>query len=96
MKARVPVSRNVRRKIRDEVKKELDSEGEARTRRHMKLFAVALHEEGYGPMRICRVIDCVSRLCDEEREDEIFWYHVDRLLIEQLGIPFDREEYDEI
>lgn len=62
-------------------------------RKFFKLMCVALHERyGFGSQRLGAVIDRISTLSDEHRQDEMFWRHVDRVVIEELGMPFDREQ----
>ena len=66
-------------------------------RRWMKLLCTALHTRyGFGVERLNGVISEISRLSDEQKSDPVFWAHVDKLLIDQLKIPFDRENYDEV
>jgi hypothetical protein len=80
--------------IRDEVKAEYDRKGQELTRRHLKLFCVAMNEEfGYGKIRLLRAIKRYGDLSAERQDDEIFWYHIDKRL-EQMGLDFSKEDYE--
>ncbi|QNK41841.1 hypothetical protein [Caproicibacter fermentans] len=69
----------------------------AEMRRWFKLLCAVLHNDfGFGAGRLDAVIDGISRLSDDQKGDPIFWEHMDRLLIDQLGIKFDRENYKEV
>jgi hypothetical protein len=66
-------------------------------RRWFKLLCVALYQRyDFGPQRLGKVIDEISRLSDEQKDDPVFWEHVDRLLVDQLGMNFDKENYKEV
>lgn len=41
-------------------------------------------------MRLARYLKRITELA--LNDDEIFWHHVDKLLIDQMGIQFEREE----
>ena len=59
------------------------------TRRLLKLACVALHLEfGFGKDRLGRFLMKMNSLMG----DELLWWHVDKLLIDQIGLEFDREE----
>ena len=62
-------------------------------RRFLKLSCVALHtdeKDPHGKKRLARYLKKITELA--QHDDEIFWYHVDKLLIDQLGIQFERED----
>lgn len=90
MKARVKLSRDVRR----EITRQWEKMSEGNTRRIYKLMCAALNEEGFGAGRISRVMARINALTDEAREDEIFWTHIDKLM-HQIGMDFDPETDDE-
>lgn len=93
---RRPSSKKEKERLRGEVGKELRKQSGDLTRRLFKLFCIALNEEyGFGKFRLSKVIDVVnSRACDRE-QDEVFWKHVDDRM-EQLGMMFQRENYEEM
>ena len=93
MKARMPIPNRQKKRLREYAAAEIEAQGKDRTRRFFKLMCVALHElYGFGSQRLGAVIDRISTLTDEHRQDEMFWRHVDRVVIEELGMPFDREQ----
>lgn len=52
-------------------------------------MCVALHKEGFGAMRLARVLDEMNAMISQK--DEILWWHIDKLVIDQIGLEFDRE-----
>lgn len=94
MKARIPISRRQRRVIEEAVYTELKEQEFASTQRVFKLFCYVLHHD-YGFKKRCfDVIDKVSKLIKEQDEDLIFWEHLDKYVIDQIGMPFSREKID--
>jgi hypothetical protein len=94
MKARIGIDKKTKQKISQEVKAEYGRQGRELSRRHIKLFCVALNEEfGFGKKRLLRLIQRYGDLGAERKEDEIFWSHIDRY-IEQIGLDFPREDYE--
>jgi hypothetical protein len=67
-------------------------------RRIYKLIAVHLNDEyGFGKKRIERLFKaCGEDALELQQEDEVFWYHVDDFVINQLGLGFEREDYDKM
>lgn len=91
MKARVPIPRDIRRRM-DEYNR---NESRNMTRRMFKVLAVSLNRMyGFGGRRILRVIDDMTMLLREHENDPVFWTHLDRRVIDELGVPLDRENYD--
>ena len=69
---------------------------QALTRRVLKIVCVSLNEEfGHGAVRLSRLVNSVNRTTDEWHDNPCFWTMVDRRL-EQIGIPFEKENYDEL
>jgi hypothetical protein len=63
-------------------------------RRCYKTIAVALNEQfGFGKNRLIKLFDGTSDIAKMREKDEIFWQHVDNVVIKQIGLPFEREEY---
>ena len=94
MKARATLDRKTKERINLEVKAEFDRQGQELSRRHIKLFCVALNEEfGFGKDRLLRLIQKYGDLGAERKDDEIFWSHIDRKL-EQIGLDFPKEDYE--
>ena len=94
MKARVSSDKKTKQRINAEVKAEFDRQGQDLSRRHIKLFCVALNEEfGFGKDRLLRLIQKYGDLSAERKDDEVFWSHVDRYL-ERIGLDFPKENYE--
>ena len=94
MKARVSIDKKTRQRISDEVKAEFDRQGQELSRRHIKLIFVALNEHfGFGKDRLLKLVQAYGDLGAERKDDEIFWYHIDRHL-EQIGLDFPKEDYE--
>lgn len=66
-------------------------------RRYYKLVAVALNNRfGFGKKRILEVFDEISELSRQREQDEVFWAHMDKIVINQIGIEFERENYNDL
>lgn len=92
MKARMPMPTKQKALIRQEIRRELDRQEQQRVRREYKLLCVVLHElYGFGTGRLSAVLNRLSSLSAEHETDEIFWEHIDRVVIRELGIPFEEE-----
>ena len=73
------------------------NEAEGDFRRYYKLLAVALNEKfGFGKKRIQEVFEAISEVGKQREHDEVFWAHVDKVVIDQIGIEFERENYDDL
>lgn len=97
MKARLPLNRKHKDRIRQEVAVEYDRQGREMTRRIFKLFCLALNKQyGFGHDRLCKVMNLVSQMSAESTVDEAFWTHVDRAVVDQLnmGDYFEKENYN--
>lgn len=97
MKARVPaLSKNERNKAKAEIEKMadeiLEQKYEQAMRRFMKISCHVLNEHySFGKHRLSKFINEVGKLSAEADEDEIFWEHIDRIVIDALGLPFQRD-----
>lgn len=92
---RMPISNSVKQKIQSVIKNEWEKLEKEKTRKIIKICALAYREEDkVGAKKIYRLIDRIDDLCDKVKTDKTFWRNADRLLIGKLGLPFDREEYD--
>lgn len=49
---------------------------------------------GHGKVRCMRAITRISELADKHKDDEVFWAHIDRVVIDQMGLGFEREDYE--
>lgn len=96
MKAHIPLPAATRKQIKTEakklVKKEWSKQEERALRRDMKLTLYVLYQFfGFGFSRLSKVIIERGTLAKEYDTDEIFWEHIDRLLIDQIGLPLERD-----
>lgn len=105
MKARISTWDFLTKKQKDEIndfikKKGLEvyeTESNGMFRRYYKLLAVSLNRKlGFGKQRIQRVFEDISELSKRREHDEVFWAHVDKVVIDQIGIEFQRENYNDL
>ena len=95
MKARRSIDKKYQERIRNEVEAEFQKQSKDMANRFFKLFCVCLNQEfGFGKYRLSRVLQAVNNLSAEREQDEIFWSHIDRIVIEQIGLDFVKEDYD--
>ena len=99
MKARIPMNNYQRSLIEKEIeilaKKEVERQSIVQMRKFFKLSACVLNENfKFGHDRILKFINSISELISQSDEDEIFWEHIDMLVIDRLQIPFDRDYTD--
>lgn len=92
MKARIPADKKLTSREKLACEEYVRVKEGGATRRLLKLMCVALHKEGFGTMRLGRVLDEMNAMINQK--DEILWWHIDKLVIDQLGIAFEREEED--
>lgn len=99
MKARIPFTNAQQRRIRDEMRKEYrkvaDEERDDMARRIIKTMIYCLNQEfGFGVTRCARAFNAFTALIDKSAEDEVYWEHIDRVVIDQMKIPFERDYTD--
>ena len=88
MKARIPGSRALLKPDKKAVRDYVDQHQKDVTRRLLKLACVTLHLHfGFGKERLGRFLMQMNGLMG----DDLLWWHVDKLLIDQIGLEFDRE-----
>lgn len=89
MKARIPGSRALLKPDKKAVRDYVDQHQKDVARRLLKLACVTLHMHfGFGRERLGKFLMQMNGLMG----DELLWWHVDKLLIDQIGLEFDREE----
>lgn len=101
MKARIPkISGNDRKRmlseVEIEVKKAWEKVEEEKTiditRRVLKAIIYKLNTEyGYGIKRITRLFNSFTKMLEESSKDEVYWEHIDRVVVDKLGLPFERD-----
>lgn len=98
MKARIPMNSREKKQLKQELRWAAQEEYEAvrqdETRRMFKLFCYVLHSRFGFRKRCMDVIADVEKTSKERREDPVFWEHIDRYVIDQMGMQFDRENVD--
>ena len=88
MKARIPGRRALLKPDKQAVRDYVDQHQKDVTRRLLKLACATLHLEfGFGKDRLGRFLMKMNGLMG----DELLWWHVDKLLIDQIGLEFERE-----
>ena len=88
MKARIPGRRALLKPDKKAVRDYVDQHQKDVTRRLLKLSCVTLHLEfGFGKSRLGRFLMKMNSLMG----DELLWWHIDKLLIDQVGLEFERE-----
>lgn len=101
MKARIPrISGNDRKRMLSEVEIEVKKKWEEVeqekstdiTRRVLKTMIYVLNTEyGYGNKRIARLFNSFTKMLENSNKDEVYWEHIDRVVINNLGLPFERD-----
>ena len=60
-----------------------------------KFFCYVLHRDfGFGKDRLNRMLCGVVELMTETSEDELFWEHLDQVVIDECGLDFSHEVVD--
>lgn len=98
MKARIKpiysVNKKQKQAVKEYIQKEMQVQQVGSTRRVFKLFCVALHDEyGFGKSRLSNLLEKINIVCEEKKNDPVFWTHMDRV-IKQIGLDFPKEDYD--
>lgn len=66
-------------------------------RRLIKIVCVALNQRfGFGHDRLAALLGEIDSLAEKQKEDLIFWYHMDKECIKYLNLPFEPEDYDKM
>lgn len=100
MKARIPLKSKLTKKVQNDMIALAD---EAFTkqqfgyaRRIFKAFCYCLNRDyGFGKQRLNFLIKSVDDIMNEVLTDDCFWEHLDRVVIDELKIEFEREEVNE-
>ena len=98
MKSHIPASKRLSHSARQAVA-EYNDELQAETfRRWLKLTAAILHDKPFkfGHDRIAVFLSKINKLAETEQKDEIFWQHIDRVVIDELKLDFEPENYSEV
>lgn len=96
MKARIPSSAKITKKqmkaAENYSRQVMKADQERFLRRYFKLMCYVLNRDfGFGSKRCLSVIGGISRLSAEHDRDEIFWEHLDRVVIDEMKLDFERD-----
>lgn len=99
MKARIPPTNSQKRLIHDEMVREYqkvaEQEREDMTRRICKTMIYCLNKEfGFGLKRCARAFKSFADHLDHSSDDEVYWEHIDRVVVDQMHLPFERDYTD--
>ena len=94
MKARIPAKQRLSKQMRDSIKEIVRKERETLSKelieQILKVSLINLNRSfGFGQQRLIKFIDTVTDMFEEHREDELYWYHVDKILKEELKIDWE-------
>ena len=100
MKARIPVKlkkeamAEINRLADREYQKVKDKEINDLTRRIFKTIVFALHKDfGFGRDRCAKALKSMTEIVEHSDTDEVFWEHIDRVVIDKLKLEFDKRDY---
>lgn len=100
MKARIPVKlkkeamAEINRLADKEYQKVKDKEIADATRRIFKKIVFALHKDfGFGRDRCAKALKSMTEIIEHSDTDEVFWEHMDRVVIDKLKLEFDKRDY---
>lgn len=91
MKARIPAKQRLSKQMQDSIKEIVRKERETLSKelieQILKVSLINLNRSfGFGQQRLKKFIDTVTDMFEEHQEDELYWYHVDKILKEELKI----------
>ncbi len=100
LKARIPVKlkreamAEINRLADREYQKVKDKEINDLTRRIFKTIVFALHKDfGFGRDRCAKALRSMTEIIEHSDTDEVFWEHIDRVVIDKLKLEFDKRDY---
>jgi bacterioferritin-associated ferredoxin len=100
LKARIPVKlkkeamAEINRLADKEYQKVKDKEIADATRRIFKTIVFALHKDfGFGRDRCAKALKSMTEIIEHSDTDEVFWEHIDRVVIDKLKLEFDKRDY---
>lgn len=100
MKARIPpkipkqlkqeaerIAKSAYEQIREKENKDI-------TRRVFKTMLYALYKDfGFGRDRCAKALKSMTEIIEHSDTDEVFWEHIDRVVIDKLKLEFDKRDY---
>lgn len=96
IKASDMLSKPAREAVEEYILAEVNRTKNEEMARFLKIICATLHKEfGFGGKRLTDLVFKSQEFMQENKGNEIFWDKIDELLIDKLGIPFSREDYEE-
>ena len=84
--------KEILRLVNNEYSKVKSKENEDITRRIFKTMMFVLNQNfGFGHDRLNKALKEMTEVIKHSSEDEVFWEHLDRVVIDQLKLPFQRD-----
>lgn len=101
MNARIPPKMTCKQKkaIHDEMVREYQKvaaeERDGMARRIIKTMIFCLNQEfGFGVGRCARAFRAFTEHMDTSKDDEVYWEHIDQVVIDRMKLPFERDYTD--
>ena len=94
MKARIPakqiLTKQMQNSIKEIVSKEREKQSKELIAQILKVSLINLNRSfGFGQQRLIKFLDTVTEMFREHMHDELYWYHVDKILKEELKIDME-------
>lgn len=94
MKARIPakqiLTKQMQKFIKEIVSKEREKQSKELIAQILKVSLINLNRNfGFGQQRLIKFLDTVTEMFREHMHDELYWYHVDKILKEELKIDME-------
>lgn len=94
MKARIPAKQILTKQMQNSIKEIVSKEREKRSKeliaQILKVSLINLNRNfGFGQQRLIKFLDTVTAMFREHIHDELYWYHVDKILKEELKIDME-------
>lgn len=99
MNARIPPTAAQLKKARQiaelEYQKVAAEERDGMARRIIKTMIYCLNKEfGFGLVRCARAFRAFTQHLEDSKDDEVYWEHIDQVVIDQMKLPFERDYTD--
>ena len=96
MKSRLPASISLTNRQRAAAQslamETVEKQSQQQMRRFFKLMCASLNRQYcFGKGRCMNLVQEIAKLAAEHATDEEFWYHLDRVVIDEIGMEFERE-----
>lgn len=96
MKARIPPQRKLNRQTLGAVDDYMRQKTHSELTRFLKIVIVVLNRYfGFGTKRLNRFSSLLNAEMAKHQGDPALWVTVDKIVIDELKLPFAREDYEE-